>query len=339
MAATGTTGPTTATNETALIARIAASVARRPGVALGIGDDAAVLDGDPPLVVTQDLLVEGVHFTRATTTWRDLGHKALAVNLSDVAAMGAVPVAAFVGLALPRTQRPDAADVDALYAGMEALAAQCGASIAGGDVTDAPGSAVMLAVTAVGRMEPGVAPVRRDGARPGDLVCVTGALGAAAAGLALLRDPVLAAALPPAERDALHAAHRRPRPRLAEGRALAVLGAHAMLDVSDGLAIDAGRMAAASRADVEVDLAMVPLAAGVARVAAGVGLDPEELAATGGEDYELLVAVDAAGHDAATRAGVPLHPVGRVLAGDGALRVVRGGDPVRLPRLGWEHGT
>lgn len=336
MATTGTTGPAAGITEAALIARVAAAVALRPGVATGIGDDAAVLDGDPPTVATVDLLVEDVHFRRATTTWRDLGHKALAVNLSDLAAMGARPVAALVGLALPRRARPTAADIDELYAGMEALAARSSATVAGGDVTDAPGTAVVISVTAIGRMDAGVAPALRTGARPGDMLAVTGPLGAAAAGLLALTDPLVALASPDDERDGLLDAHRRPEPRLDAGRALARAGVHAMMDISDGLAIDARRMAVASGVRIEICLDALPVAAGVARVAAGAGVEADVLAATGGEDYELLVAVD---EDTARRAGVPLHRVGRVTEGAPGLVLLRDGHEVTLPRLGWEHGT
>ena len=176
--------------ERALIGRLAARLPVRPGVALGIGDDAAVLDDDPATVVTSDVLVEGVHFRRRPSGWRDVGHRALAVNLSDLAAMGARPLAAVVGLVLP-TDPPLAPDeVDELYEGMEGLAARHGLTVAGGDVSVGP--ALVLAVTALGRMAPGVAPRRRAGARPGDLLCVTGAVGAAAAGLLLLEEPARA---------------------------------------------------------------------------------------------------------------------------------------------------
>lgn len=305
-------------------------------MAVGIGDDAAVLAGDPPIVVTTDLLVEGVHFRRATTSMRDLGHRALAVNLSDVAAMGARPVAAFVGLGLPRRERPSGGDVDALYDGMEALAARAGASVAGGDVVDAP--VLVLAVTAIGRMDVGVAPVLRSGARPGDLVCVTGILGASAAGLLVLEDPLLATGV--AEAEALRAAHRLPQPRLAAGPTLAAGGASAMLDCSDGLALDALRMARASGVAIEIDLDLLPIAPGVSLVAAAAGREPDVLAATGGEDFELIVAL-APGRLDALRAAldVPLTPVGRILAGEPSLTALRAGLPVHLSRPGWEHGA
>lgn len=320
-------------SELALIERITAVNPVRAGTILGIGDDAAVLDVGGPVVVTHDMLVDGVHFRGATTGLRDLGWKALAVNLSDLAAMGAEAVAAVVGLGLP----PGAlgpGDVDALYAGMDDLAAAAGVTVAGGDVTSCP--ALVLAVTAVGRALPGVAPVRRSGARAGDVLCVTGALGAAAAGLRLLDDPALLPAL--AARDALVDAHRRPQPRLEAGLRLAACGATAMLDLSDGLALDAGRMAAASGLRAEIDLAALPVAPGVAEVAAAAGVAPAELAATGGDDYELLVALpEAALGGCRDGLGVPLTAVGRMVDGSGVALRRADGAPWEPPRAGWVH--
>jgi thiamine-monophosphate kinase len=319
-----------------LIDRIARATARRAGVTLGIGDDAAVLDGDPPVVVTQDLLVQDVHFRLRATSFRDLGHKALAVNLSDLAAMGARPVAALVGLGLPDDPAITADSVLELYAGMEDLAAAHEMTIAGGDVTRAP--VLTLAVVAIGHAVAGVAPVRRSGAAVGDVLCVTGALGAAAAGLLLVEDPSLAASVKQAE--SLREALRRPMPRVAAGQALAAGGATAMLDCSDGLALDASRIAVASGVCIELQLERVPVAPGVASVAATVGRAADELAATGGEDYELIVTLPPGTVDARrTSLDVPLTAVGRVIAGPPGIRVVRGGAAVRLPRLGWEHTT
>ena len=320
-------------SELALIERITARNPVRAGTVLGIGDDAAVLDIDGPAVVTHDMLVDGVHFRRATTDLRDLGWKALAVNLSDLAAMGAEPVAAVVGLGLPPGElRPE--DVDALYAGMDDLAAASRVTVAGGDVTSCP--VLVLGVTAVGRALPGVPPVPRSGARAGDVLCVTGRLGAAAAGLRLLEDPGLLPGLP--QRDALMAAQRRPQPRLRAGLRLARGGAHALMDVSDGLALDAARMAAASGLRAEIDLAALPLAPGLAEVAAASGADAAELAATGGEDYELLVALPPEAVDACRAAlDLPLTPVGRMTAGSGVLLRGPGGAPVTPSAGGWVH--
>jgi thiamine-monophosphate kinase len=321
-------------SELEIIERIARLTTTRAGVAVGIGDDAAVLAGSPATVVTQDLLVDGVHFRRGTSGMADIGHKALAVNLSDVAAMGAAPVAAIVGLGLPDVDPLGGADLDLLYGAMEALAARHDVTIAGGDVTRAP--ALVLSVTAIGTMAAGVAPVLRSGARPGDLLCVTGTLGAAAAGLAVLDDPRLATGL--TEADALREASLRPTPRVAAGRSLAAGGATAMLDCSDGLALDALRLARASGATVELDLDRVPVAGGVAAVAARLGIAADVLAATGGDDYELIVTVPPDGLDRARRdLDVGLSVVGRVVTGPGVLRLRRDGVPVELGRLGWEH--
>jgi len=322
--------------ERALLDRIRAHTARRLGVAVGIGDDAAVLDGEPAEVVTQDFLVDGVHFRRATTSPEDLGHKALAVSLSDVAAMGAGPVAAVVGLGLPTEDEPSPEEIEALYRGMEALAERSGCTVAGGDISEAP--ALLLAVAVVGRVPRGGRPVLRSGASPDDVLCVTGALGASAAGLMLIDDPRLGAGL--AEAEALRTTHRRPAPRLAAGRALAAGGATAMIDVSDGLALDALRLAVASGVAATIELERLPLAPGVAEVAVAAGREPDLLGATGGEDYELLAAVPEGALPALRVAlDVPLTPVGRVERGVPGVRLLRDGVEIRPARLGWEHGA
>ncbi|MGD9694693.1 MAG: thiamine-phosphate kinase [Thermoleophilia bacterium] len=320
--------------ENALIERIDRRSGRRPGTLLGIGDDAAVLAVGDRAVVTCDLLVEGVHFRRSTTGMADLGHKAAAVNLSDLAAMGARPVALIVGLAIPPGL--DSASIDALYDGIDGMAARAGATVAGGDVSAAP--ALVLAVTAVGRLAPGSEAATRSGGRPGDLLCVTGALGASAAGLALLERPDAAAGVPQA--DALRAAHLRPEPRVEAGMLLSRGGATALMDVSDGLVLDAGRLARASGLRARIDLDALPVAPGVAAVAAALGAHPRALAATGGEDYELLAAVPPGRLDALRAALAPLDltVVGALEEGDGAPRVVDGdGAAVTLPAPGWEH--
>jgi thiamine-monophosphate kinase len=314
-------------SELALIERIAARARTRGGTELGIGDDAALLSVGGTAVVTQDLLVEGVHFRRATTGARDLGHKALAVNLSDLAAMAAEPVAALVGLCVPPGGLGDD-EVDDLYAGMEELAARHAITVAGGDVSSGP--ALVLAVTAVGRVAEEVPPVLRSGGRPGDVLCVTGSLGASAAGLLILERPELADGLAAGVADRLRAAHLRPEPRLAAGRALARSGARAMLDVSDGLALDALRLARASGARAVLEPEALPLADGVAEVASAAGREARRLAASEGEDYELLAAIPPSALEAARReAPCPLTPVGRLEEGDPELRGI---EPA-----GWEH--
>lgn len=320
--------------ELALIERIASRTTTRPGTTLGIGDDAAILDLGGSAVVTHDMLVAGVHFRLSTTSPEDLGWKAVAVNLSDLAAMGVVPVALVVGLALPAGSEASGL-ADALTGGIEAAAAHHGVTVAGGDVTSSP--ALVIGITAIGRPLEEAPPVRRTGALPGDLLCVTGSLGASWAGLVLLEDPDLLPGLP--DRDALVAAHRRPTPRIAAGQALARGGARAMLDVSDGLVIDAGRLARASGAGCRIALGRIPLAPGVAEVAEALGRDPWEAAATAGEGYELLAAVPPARVETLRAAlDLPFSVVGEVVAGEQRVDLHdEAGNPVTTASPGWEH--
>lgn len=314
--------------ESAVLQEILSVIGTRPGVQVGIGDDAAVLAGDPPLLVAHDMLVEDVHFRWTTHSHGDVGHAALAVNLSDIAAMGGEPLAAVVGLASPPGSF-GLAEIRELYAAMEHLAASSGCSIIGGDISRA--KETVVGVTVIGRMPAGLAPVLRSGARDGQLVCVTGRLGRSAAGRRILDDPP---AHPVPNAAELIAAHRRPEPRLADGGALARAGVAAMIDISDGLCLDAERMALASGVRITIDLDRVPIGEGVLAVARDAGVDAAELASTGGEDYELLVALDPALLECA---GIALTPVGTVSAGEPGLTTVRHGRPVRLARLGWDH--
>jgi thiamine-monophosphate kinase len=306
---------------------------RNERVVYAIGDDAAVVRAGGAAVTSVDAVVEGVHFELSTHSPGDVGHKAMAVALSDLAAMGARPGEAYVVLAAPGSFG-EAAAVELVEA-MEALAERSGTTIAGGDVTAAP--VLMVSVTVVGWAGGERDVAYRDGARPGHLVGVTGELGGSTAGLLLLDG--LDAELAPGEREALVQRHRRPEPQLRIGAALAGAVVGAMIDVSDGIATDAGHVAERSGVCVEVRLADLPLAAGVEAVARAAGRDPIELAAAGGDDYELLLTVSPDRREvvesAARSAGTAVTWIGSVAAGTGARLIGSGGEPVELS--GYEH--
>jgi thiamine-monophosphate kinase len=335
----GTSGTTLRElGERAFIARLRRRL-RPPGpdVVVGLGDDAAAVQWDgETLLLTTDTLLEGVHFRRSTTTLRDIGAKAIAVNVSDIAAMGGEPRYALLALALP----PGLAvsDVDELYAGVEDMARQHGVTLVGGDTCAGPGG-VVLSVTLVGRVRG--APLLRSGARPGDALLVTGTLGASAAGLAVLERG--AGALPPAVVEAVVRPHRVPTPRVVESRLIRDSGwATAMIDLSDGLASDLGHIATESHVGARVDVETLPVSEATRAVGRALGVDPASWALSGGEDYELLFAAapDRAaelGSRVTEQTGTPVHQIGEVRAReDGVQFLDRRGRPYPV-RPGFDH--
>jgi thiamine-monophosphate kinase len=278
------------------------------------------------LVVSTDVLVEGHHFTAALSKPADWGWKAVAVNCSDVAAMGALPRWLVLAITVPEGTAVER--LDQVYVGIGEACRAFAVDLVGGDTSRGP--ALSLAVTAIGEAE---RVVTRAGARPGDRLAVSGPLGASAAGLGLLQRGDLAAAEVLAAFPALAAAHRRPCPELGAGPRLARAGATAMIDVSDGLAGDALHLAEASGTGLEIDQGLVPLAPGVRRTAELLERDPVALALGGGEDFVLAVALPAEA-DPATLA---LVECGRFTATPNRRVRLTPDGPAPLAGLGFDH--
>jgi thiamine-monophosphate kinase len=308
--------------EHAWLARLARRLSRGRAdrrVLVGPGDDAAVVAAHGPLCLTTDTLVEGVHFRRAWLTPADLGRRAFAVNASDLAAMGAMPRWALLALEIGKT-RP-VAELDALVVGFATAARRAGARLVGGNLAAAPGLA--LTVTLIGEATGRV--VRRAGARPGDLLYLTGTVGGTGSAVRRLRAGA---------RGRLPALPSRVR----AGQLLARV-AHAMIDVSDGVVQDLGHVCRASGVGAELELARLPVAPACRRA---LGRRAAAFAATAGEDYELLVAVSPAAAGALARLrrrlGCRLTHVGRIVRGRPVVRVVDArGRRVRLERAGYDH--
>jgi thiamine-monophosphate kinase len=311
-----------------------------PGLRLGIGDDAAVVETrEGQAVLTADILVEGVHFDRSLISPRDLGAKSIVVNVSDVAAMGASPRFALVSLVVP--QDADPAWVVELEGGVRSACDEYALAMVGGDLSGGPAAVVSVAV--LGEVAPGRY-VTRAGAQPGDRVVVTGTLGGSAGGLALAQASAsrARAALGTDWGRALLEAHLRPVARVGEGQTLAGAGATAMMDLSDGLALDLSRLCSASGVGARVRLADVPVAPELTECSAVLGVDPLGLALSGGEDYELLATLPAdrvagAAEALDDRFGVALTDVGEITAGGGLSAVDADGSERPLEAEGWDH--
>ena len=302
--------------EFGLIKRVTSNLPSADSTLVGPGDDAAVVAApDGRVVASTDLLVENRHFRRDWSTANDIGHKAAARNFADIVAMGAVPTALLIGFAAPGDV--DVEWVDDLVAGMREECGEVGATVVGGDVTAA--DAITLGITALGDLQ-GRAPVTLGGARVGDVVAVTGRLGWAAAGFAVLgrgfRSPVQVVN-----------AHRRPDPPYAEGPRAAMLGATAMTDVSDGLVADLGNIAEASGVRLELQAAKLDIPAKLREVGAALNVDPLVWTLTGGDDYAL-----AATFPKGTDLPAAWRVIGAAVEGEG-VRV----DGRRWPVAGHEH--
>jgi len=322
--------------EFGVIRRLRAMTSPGPGVEAGIGDDAALVRFDGAALLTVDMLVQDVHFDLAFSAAEDVGYKAMACSVSDIAAMGGRPRYAVVAFGAPSST--ELTLVDGVLEGLRTAAAEFDVTLVGGDTVESP--VLTISVTVAG--EPGPAgSILRSGAKPGDLLCVTGATGGAAAGLALLRraatDPRSAELLDRCPE--LARAHRRGRARAREGLAAATSMAHAMIDISDGLGKDAAHIAEESGLGLRVLAGNVPAAEGVVEAASIAGTTPERFAVGGGDDYELLIAAHPHDVDLVRDAvaPTPLTVVGEFRAG--TERTVEWSDGSRdaLENVGWEH--
>lgn len=324
-----------------LIERLTGLIATAgPDVVQGIGDDAAVLKGSDEWLqlATVDAQVEGVHFLRHSIRPEQLGNRALAVNASDIAAMGGEPQFALVSLVLS-----DGMEVEwlsGIYEGLQEAAARFGIAVVGGNVSKSCGDNV-IDLCLLGRVKREEL-LFRSGARPGDLVLVTGSLGEAAAGLRILQQPDTFAAL--RERDGLLERLMTPTPRLAEARLIAASKlASAMIDLSDGLSGDIQHLCDRSGVGVRLLTDRVPVSEGVRKVAAEEGVPVSELALGGGEDYELCFTAPAQAAAALkelveTEIGTPISVIGEIVPADNGRWLVLGGER-RLPleATGWQH--
>lgn len=333
-----------AMGEFGLIARLTHGLETRPDVVLGVGDDAALLDvgTNMLLVATCDAQVEGRHFQSNVATPQEIGHKTLAVNASDIAAMGAEPLWALISLLLPANVSMEL--LDGIYAGIRSLGRQLGVAIVGGNVSGTDGP-LTLDMTLLGRVERERA-CTRSGGQPGDRLVVTGTLGAAAAGVLAFTTAHGAASrvqVAPALLERARVALAAPVPRVAEGRALGATGVvSAMLDVSDGLAADLGHLCTASGVGVVVEAESLPIDAATSAIAAAYGRDPLELAIGGGEAYELLFTVPPDALDAALHAvqsvGSSASVIGELTEAREGMRLRLGDGTLRpLEPRGWDH--
>ena len=325
--------------EFALLARLQQRLkqADAPPVVRGIGDDCAVLrpgDGHD-LLVTTDTQEEGVHFRRDWSTPEDIGWRCLAVNVSDIAAMGGVPLGAVVALSLPETLV--VAFVEAMYDGMNALAEAYDCPIVGGNISKST-ERLSVTITVLGST-PRDGAVYRAAARAGDDIWVTGDLGGAKAGLEALIHPQAVAGLPS---DAVLARYRRPHPRLREAQFLRQHGARSLIDLSDGLSSDLAHICEASGVGARLLADRIPISDETRRVADALGLDALTMALHGGEDFELCLTAPSDVAEALEQGfrdqfDCPLTRIGTIQAGAGVTLCHSDGGDVPLIAGGYDH--
>ena len=322
--------------ELRIIDRIRARTSPSNAVRLGIGDDCAILKPPPrhELLVTTDFSLEDRHFRRAWHSPASIGHRTLARGLSDLAAMGAIPLAAFLSLAMPKSIARTPLFLDGFLDGLLALAAAHNVPLAGGDTAESPANLILADIVLIGSAPAGRA-LRRSTARPGDLLYTTGALGGAAAELTAL------SASPRKFRTATSAnnhPHLFPQPRLAVGQALLRRRlATACIDLSDGLSTDLAHLCTASNVSAELDLTALPL-----HPLAATLDDRAQFTALlhGGEDYELLFTAAPSTRIPRSIAGIPITPIGRILKpqrNKPQMSILTGADRFELQPHGWEH--
>lgn len=296
-------------------------------IVVGVGDDAAAWrSDDSTLLATTDTLVQGVHFT-AESTWRELGWKALAINLSDIAAMGGIPQYALVSLSLPEDTEVD--DVTQLYHGLAEAVNQFKMTVVGGNISSAP--LVMINLMVLGQAHPdGI--LTRSAALPGDLIAATGYLGSSAAGLRMLTNHLQ---FDPQTAAFLRGSHLKPQPRIAEGQLLARKGVRAAIDISDGLVADLGHLCKASQVGATIEVDRVPIHPGVRTAFPRECID---FALTGGEDYELLfTACEKVIDEIRPIANLPVSVIGEITQEGGVNLLDKEGNPFPVVKKGWEH--
>jgi len=299
---------------------------------IGIGDDAAAWRGDTSIqLATVDSLIQDVHFSLAIASWNELGWKALAVNLSDIAAMGGMPKYALVSLALP--SHTEVEDITALYKGMIELAQRFEVAIVGGDTSSAPMVAINITILGSTRSQDKHI-LTRSAAKPGDKVAVTGELGAAAAGVKMLKRKLQ---FSPEATACFKKAFLHPSPRIAEGQLLVEQEVKTAIDISDGLIQDLNHICKASQVSARIEIDRVPIQP---EVKANFGDRALELALSGGEDYELLFTGSTEVIDKVKKvASCPVTIIGEIVAGKtGEITLVnKKGKPFNLGKTGWEH--